>query len=92
MYLFYEAMLKKDSDPGAAAEDLALALQAFRRCNDTNRIERMETLLNNWRVVRTCWICHREVQGADLHFTLSRAILTPFTRNVWRSLIRTPLP
>jgi len=90
MYRFYEAMLKKESDPASAADDLALALQAFRRCNDANRVVRMETLLNNWRVVRTCWICHREVQGADLHFTLSRAILTPYTKNLLEKLNQDP--
>jgi hypothetical protein len=90
MYQFYEAMLKKEYDPGAAADDLALALQAFRRCNDASRIERMETLLNNWRVVRTCWICHREVQGADLHFSLCRATLTPYTRALLEKLNQDP--
>ncbi|HTK08669.1 MAG TPA: hypothetical protein VL485_15985 [Ktedonobacteraceae bacterium] len=90
MYQFYEAMLKKDRYPGAAADDLALALQAFRRCNDTSRIERMETLLNNWRVVRTCWICHREVQGADLHFSLCRATLTPYTKELLEKLNQDP--
>ncbi len=36
MYQFYEAMTKKDRDPATAADDLALAQQAFRRCNDAN--------------------------------------------------------
>jgi hypothetical protein len=90
MYQFYEAMLKKDYDPSAAADDLALALQAFRRCNDTSRIERTEALLNNWRVVRTCWICHREIQGADLHFSLCRATLTPYTRALLEKLNQDP--
>ncbi len=34
MYHFYEAMTKKDRDPAVAVDDLALALQAFRRCED----------------------------------------------------------
>ena len=50
----------------------------------------METLLNNWRVVRTCWICHREVQGADLHFSLCRAVLTPYTRALLEKLNQDP--
>jgi hypothetical protein len=90
MFRFYEAILKKDHDPSSAADELALALQAFRRCNDASRIERMETLLNNWRVVRTCWVCQREVQGADLHFSLSRAVLTPYTKNLLEQLNQDP--
>lgn len=90
MFQFYEAMTRKDRDPAAAADDLSLALQAFRRCNDQNRINQVQMLLDNWRVVRTCWVCHREVQGADLHFSLCRAVLTPYTKGLLDTLNQDP--
>src|SRR6266516_4779626 len=45
MYQFYEAMTKKDRDPATAADDLALAQQAFRRCNDANWMRKVAHLL-----------------------------------------------
>ena len=86
MYHFYEAMTKKDRDPGVAVDDLALALQAFRRCEDASWTQRVSTLLDNWRVSRTCWLCHREVQGYELHFSMVRATVTPYTQRLLESL------
>jgi hypothetical protein len=82
MYQFYEAMTKKDRDPAAAADDLALAQQAFRRCNDASWAQKVSTLLENWRISRTCWLCHREVQGYELHFSMCRAVVTPYTKRL----------
>ncbi len=86
MYQFYEAMTKKDRDPATAADDLALAQQAFRRCNDHNWVQKVAMLLNNWRISRTCWLCHREVQGYELHFSMCRAVVTPYTKHLLESL------
>ncbi|MBV9616048.1 MAG: hypothetical protein JO031_11385 [Ktedonobacteraceae bacterium] len=86
MYQFYEAMMKKDRDPSAAVDDLALAAQAFRRCEDATWTQRVATLLDNWRIARTCWLCHREVQGYELHFTMCRATVTPYTQHLLESL------
>lgn len=82
MYSFYEAMTKKNRDPSAASDDLSLASQAFRRCNDQAWVQRVSTLLENWRISRTCWLCHREMQGSDLHFTMCRSIVTPYTKHI----------
>jgi hypothetical protein len=82
MYQFYEAMIRKDSDPSAAAADLALAIQSFRRCNDQSWLQKVTTLLENWRISRTCWICHREMQGFELHFSMCRANVTPYTQRL----------
>ncbi|HLI05442.1 MAG TPA: hypothetical protein VKV40_02635 [Ktedonobacteraceae bacterium] len=90
MYSFYEAMAKKNRDPSAAADDLSLASQAFRRCNDQAWSQRVSTLLENWRISRTCWICHREMQGADLHFTMCRATVTPYTMRILEKLKQDP--
>ncbi len=86
MYQFYEAMTKKDRDPSAAVDDLALAAQAFRRCEDAAWSQRVATLLENWRISRTCWLCHREVQGYELHFSMWRATVTPYTQQLLESL------
>ncbi len=86
MYQFYEAMTKKDRDPATAADDLALAQQAFRRCNDANWMRKVTQLLDNWRISRTCWLCHREVQGYELHFSMCRATVTPYTKHLLESL------
>lgn len=82
MHQFYEAMTKKDADPSAAADDLSLANQAFRRCNDQMWQQKVSTLLAHWRISRTCWMCHREVQGYELHFSMYSAIVTPYTRQL----------
>ena len=86
MYQFYEAMTKKDNDPSLASDDLSLASQAFRRCNDQIWSQKVNILLENWRISRTCWICHREMQGSDLHFTMCRAVVTPYTKRILETL------
>lgn len=86
MYSFYEAMTKKNTDPSAASEYLSLASQAFRRCNDQTWVQKVSTLLENWRISRTCWMCHREMQGSDLHFTMCRAVVTPYTKRILETL------
>ncbi|MGH2494425.1 MAG: hypothetical protein ACRDIV_06955 [Ktedonobacteraceae bacterium] len=82
MSSFCEAMIKKDSDPAAASDDLALAGQSFRRCNDQKWMQSAATLLENWRVSRTCWMCHREMQGFELHFSMCQATVTPYTKYI----------
>lgn len=86
LYHFYEAMVRKDSDPAAAANELALSSQAFRNCNDMAWLHQVDTLLKTWRISRTCWLCHREVQGYELHFTMCRATVTPYTRRLLEAL------
>src|SRR5579859_3360353 len=90
MHQFYEAMMKKDNDPSSASDDLSLANQAFRRCNDQIWSQKVTILLENWRVSRTCWICHREMQGSDLHFTMCRAVVTPYTKRILETLKQDP--
>lgn len=43
-------------------------------------------ILENWRISRTCWMCHREMQGSDLHFTMCRAVVTPYTKRILEAL------
>lgn len=79
MYSFYEAMTKKDTDPSAASDDLSLANQSFKRCNNQKWQQTVSTLLDNWRVSRTSWLCHRDMQGYELHFSMCHADVTPYT-------------
>lgn len=82
MYSFYEAMTKKDIDPSAASDDLSLANQSFKRCNNQKWQQTASTLLENWRVSRTCWLCHRDMQGYELHFSMCHADVTPYTMTI----------
>lgn len=78
MFSYYEALLKKNYNPSAAADDLAQANQSFRACNNQTWQQRVTPLLDNWRLMRTCWVCHREMQGNELHFSMSQADIAPY--------------
>ena len=80
MFSYYEAMLKKNYDPSAASDDLAKANQSFRGCTNQKWQQKVTTLLNNWRLTRTCWICHRDMQGYELHFSMCHADVTPYAK------------
>jgi|SRR5579872_897366 len=80
MSSYYDAMLKKNYDPSTASDHLAQANQFFSRCNDQKWQQQMTTLLTNWRLTRTCWICHRDMQGYELHYSMCDAIVTPYAQ------------
>jgi hypothetical protein len=82
MFSYYEAMLKKNYDPSAASDDLSKANQSFRGCNNQKWQLTVTNLLNNWRVKRTCWICHRDMQGYELHFSMCHADVTPYAQTL----------
>jgi ribosome-binding protein aMBF1 (putative translation factor) len=39
-------------------------------------------LSEKWSAKRTCWLCGREVQGAELHFFMCKARVTPYTQQL----------
>lgn len=82
MYYYYEAMTKKDLDPSAASDDLAQARQYFKASNDQKWEPLVAGLLNDWRLTRTCWLCHREVQGYQVHYSLFHASVAPYIRTL----------
>lgn len=82
MHSYWEAMIKKDADPGAASNDLSNAKKYFSLCNDQRWGQTVGTLLENWRISRTCWICHRDMQGSDLHFSMCHARVTPYAEMI----------
>jgi hypothetical protein len=81
-----EALAFALTDPEAAAERMAKALNAFRQCSDTPYAERAQTWLTNCRQRRTCWMCHREFQGSGLHFRSFPASVSPYVAAVVRQL------
>lgn len=66
------------TSPDTAAEHMGRALNAFRQCNDAKWVGEAQEWLTACRVRRTCWVCHREVQGAEIHFDHYPATVTPY--------------
>jgi len=79
---FYEAMVKKESDPSAASDDLAEASRSFKMCNDQKWQPHVAKLLTDWRTSRTCWICHRDMQGFELHYSMCHADVKPYVKEI----------
>lgn len=78
MFSFYEAMIKKEFDPSAASDNLAEASRSFKMCNDQKWQPHVTKLLTDWRTTRTCWICHRDMQGYQLHYSMCHADVKPY--------------
>jgi hypothetical protein len=83
---YHHAMALVLSTPEGAAEQMGKALNAFRQCNDTSWAEDAQGWLANYRLKRTCWMCHREFQGATVHFRSYPAAITPYTESVVAAL------
>jgi len=75
---FYQAVLVQDADPTAAADRLNEAALAFKRAQDEALRAKMAEIINNLRVKRTCWFCHREMQGMGLNVNYYRAAITRY--------------
>lgn len=74
------------SDPDGAAEHMARAQNAFRQCHDERWAKEAQNWLANCRSRRTCWMCHRQVQGAGIHFRSFPAQLSPYVGGVVTAL------
>lgn len=85
MASWHEAMASVPHNPETAGENMAKALNAFRQCGDP-AAEHAQVWLSNCRSKRTCWICHREFQGATLHFRSFPALVTPYAESIVRQL------
>ena len=82
MVSFYDAMTKKDINPSAASDDLAEANRSFKLCNDQRWQNTVTELLKKWRISCTCWICHRDIQGYELHYSMCHAYVTPYMAQI----------
>ncbi len=85
MSSWHQATAVIAADPEAAAEHMAKALSAFGQCGDEHASQ-AQTWLTNCRLKRTCWICHREFQGATVHFRSFSSAVTPYAETVVRQL------
>ena len=75
---WHQALNAVLSDPEVAAEQMGKALASFRQCQDDAWSGRAQTWLAGCRQRRTCWLCHRECQGATVHFSSYAAVVTPY--------------
>lgn len=73
-----DAMQSAREDPERAAEHMAKALSSYRQCGDSGYAGQAEAWLAKYRARRTCWMCHREMQGADVHFRVVTAQVAPY--------------
>jgi len=81
-----DALKQAAIHPDSAAEHMGKALKAFRECNDEDWSTRSETWLQKCRLRRTCWACHREFQGEDIHFRRYTALVSPYLQQVVKEL------
>lgn len=73
-----QALAAVQSSPEAAAEHMGKALASFRQCNNSAWADDAQAWLANCRMKRTCWMCHRELQGATVHFKSYPATVSPY--------------
>lgn len=79
---WHQALATVATSPEGAAEEMGKALVAFRQCNDSRWADDAQAWLANCRMKRTCWMCHRELQGATIHFKSYPAAVTPYAASV----------
>ena len=79
---FYQGLLAQDADPVQAAEKLTQGALAFKRAKDDGLRGMADGLVANLRVKRTCWFCHREMQGLGLNTDYYPAKTTQYGRDL----------
>jgi hypothetical protein len=79
---YYAGVLAQDRDPVQAAERISEAARCFKSAKDDNLRSRMEGMVGNLRLKRTCWICHREMQGLGLNILYYPARTTQYGREL----------
>jgi hypothetical protein len=86
MSFFHLARGAATSNPETAAEHIAESLAAFRQAKDEPWAGQAQTWLSNYRLRRTCWMCHREFQGGDVHFRSYPAAVHSYAVDVVKQL------
>jgi hypothetical protein len=79
---WYQAISAVPASPEGAAEQMGKSLNAFRQCGDERWSSEAQGWLADCRLKRTCWMCHREFQGAGIHFKRYPAVTTPYAASV----------
>lgn len=75
---WHQALAAVGTTPEGAAEHMGKALASFRQCNDARWSDDAQGWLANCRMKRTCWTCHRELQGGTVHFKSYPANVSPY--------------
>ncbi len=83
---WHDAVATVEATPEGAAEHMAKAMNYFKQCNDESWSGKAENWLRKCRVKRTCWMCGREFQGEDLHFSTYPSDLAPYILSVVQAL------
>ncbi|MBN1814942.1 MAG: hypothetical protein JXA14_24095 [Anaerolineae bacterium] len=65
---WHRAQLQVQTDPAAAADEMSRAVMYYRRAGYTMGEQAADGALEHLRMQRTCWICHREMQGRGINF------------------------
>jgi len=76
---WHSANVSAGRDPDAASGDLSRAMNAFNQAGDEAWSKKTSGWLVKLKKRRTCWVCHREFQGEDLHFEAASAEVTAYT-------------
>lgn len=76
------ALIHLASNPAEAANHAVAAVQAFQQCGDTERRTAAEELARNLQVRRSCWICHREMQGVKVYIDWYPSTITAYIPTV----------
>jgi hypothetical protein len=79
---FFGALMGRYDDPERAAAELSKASQNFRQAKNGNWAERSSDLQRTLQTKRTCWFCHREMQGEGLHFAYLPAQVSSYVRGL----------
>jgi len=82
MACWHDAVGAAALNPETAAEHMGKALNLFKQCSDDPWANRSQDWLQKCRVKRTCWVCGREFQGEDIHFSHYSAAIPPYVAQV----------
>lgn len=77
-----QALTAVGTSPVEAANLASAAGQAFRRAGDAARLQEAEQLAQALLVRRSCWICHREMQGLGQYLNWYPSVVARYTVDV----------
>ena len=65
---WHDAQTKVKDNPAAAAEEMSQAVMYYRRAGYARGEQASARALSDLRLMRTCWLCGREMQGQGVNF------------------------
>jgi hypothetical protein len=79
---WHRAQEQVQTDPAAASDEMSRALMYYRRAGYTAGEQAADGALDHLRMQRTCWICHREMQGRGVNFSYLPTTVSPYHARV----------